>query len=558
MKPSIPNARNVALLGLLAAFLAGCGGGGGGSSSATPASKSAAAFKNANLVGAFATPTKSHARGATNTVVTLQFADANTAGTGVASFVTGDASDPATFAAYAADVSNVDFSITSNTASGAAGTVDFDLTGFTANKYFASAHFKGHYTVSSSAADKVVIADGAFTGKDASGAATTANVSQPFGYQVGVPNIDLAGTYGGTISYALLGHFDFSGATLAKVTGDGLHLNASIPFTPPGSTTATTLAFKGAYTHTSLSGAATIPVDIAFNGLTIPAGTPAQVYLTTTDGAATVKGNLLVTLAGLGNVVLDVTGQKAASTGGGTTNLATGYYDGGVKGANGALDGRIVKLNVVKSSATVGANGAMVLASSGASPSVGGRIASVTGSGNNVTITVDDFTSTYTKWVLTGTVSGSSLNLTYTATLIGGTTETGSFDQLGKVDQTTPTLGGTYRGTLAATTGGSTAAVSIALKATGDGTVTGATTSTVLGGVPLPPLSGFIAGTSVALKDSSEGQTLPSPYTGSTLFGNFGGTISGNAITGPYVLFVDSSTGATLFVEYGTASLTKQ
>ena len=143
-------------------------------------------------------------------MVTIQFADDNTSGTGVASFVTGSIADN-NFAAYAADISNLEYTVTSNTASAVSGTVEFTLTNFTTNKYFAgTVTFKGNYTVGSSASDKITITSGTFTGKDPKGVATTATAAS-LGYQVGASNIDLSGTYNGKITVPLAGRPDDHG-----------------------------------------------------------------------------------------------------------------------------------------------------------------------------------------------------------------------------------------------------------------------------------------------------------------------------------------------------------
>ena len=555
---------------LLALTLAGCGGGGGGSK-ATPTSISKAAFKNANVEGSFDTPDKAQSRAKPATKVTVQFANDNTSGTGVASFVTGSSDDPTTFAAYAADISNLDFNVVSNTTTAVSGTVTFSLTNFTTNKYLAgTATFSGTYTVDPSGH---LAMTGAITGKDANGAATTANVT--LSYQVGATTIDLSGTYSGSATYLGLSLFDFKNATLAKVSGDGLHLNGTIPFTPPNSTVETSLTFKGAYTHDSLSGATTVPADISattpLGAVTIAKGTVAQVYLTQ-SATGKISGSLLATVSALGStqtVVLGLSGQKGTTTGGGgggttTSSFATGYYDGGIKAANGQLNGQILKLNVAKVSSTAGANGALIIKTNSVTdgPNVGARIASISGTGSNFTLTADNFTSTYTKMVITGTVAASSgggaeLNATYTGTLLDGSTVTGSFDSLAKVTQSNASLNGTYGGTLAEMGTSNTTPFTGTFKTNADGTLT-VTTASAVQGVTLPPITGYVAGTSIALKDSSEGTTLPSPYTGDVLFGNFDGEVSGNAIAGKYVVFLNNASGTAVFVQYGSLSLTKQ
>lgn len=563
----------IAALGLFASFFAlhGCGGSGGGSSPSSPAAVSAAAFKNANLSGSFDTPDKSHARSSVPTVVTVQFANDNTSGTGVASFVSGSSSDPSTFAAYAADISNLNYTITSSTPSALTGTVTFDLNHFTNNKYFTdTTHFSGTYTVTAKNISTLTITGGSFTGKDPSGGATTATVPT-FTVVGGMANLDLSGTYSGSASYLGVSLFSFTGATLAKVSGDGLHLNGTIPFTPPGSTTSTSLTFNGAYTHSSLSGAAVLPADITFTApivgvVTIPKGSTAQVYLTTNDGAKTITGSLLVNTSVLGNVVLNLTGTKSSTStgggGGGTTSskFATGYYDGGIKGANGSLTDQIMKLNVIKVSSTAGANGAMIIKTGSVTegPNIGARIATITGSGSNFTLTADNFTSTYSKMVITGTTDGSSLTATYTGTLLDGTTVTGSFDELGKVTLSNAAPSGTFRGTLTAMgTSNTTGFTGTFTTNASTGTVTVSTTSTYQG-ITLPPVTGYVAGTSIALKDSSEGTTLPSPFTGDVLYGNFDGEVTGTSIAGKYVLFANTASGTSVFAEYGTLALTKQ
>ena len=134
---------------------------------------------------------------------------------------------------------------------------------------------------------------------------------------------------------------------------------------------------------------------------------------------------------------------------------------------------------------------------------------------------------------------------------------TGSFDSLAKVTQSNASLNGTYGGTLAELGTSNTTPFTGTFKTNADGTVTVATASAIQG-VTLPAITGYVAGTSVALKDSSEGTTLPSPYTGGTLFGNFDGEVSGSAIAGKYVVFLNNSSGTAVFVQYGGLSLTKQ
>ena len=565
MKPFPLSTRSVALVPLLAAIaLAGCGGGGGGSKALTPAEKSAKAFKNANVEGSFDTPDKALARATRPpTTVSIQFANDNTSGSGVASFLTGTAADATTFAAYSADVSGLEFTPTTN-AGGVgtiSGTVRFTLSNFTDNKYFAgTAGFSGTYTLDTSTLRPTLT--GTITGKDAKGATTTASVA--LNYQLGAANIDLSGTYGGQASYTVaplpsIKLFEFANATLAKVSGDGLHLNGTIPFTPPGSTVPTSLTFNGAYTRTSLSGATVIPANIESNGLTIPKGSVAQVYLTSTDSGKTIKGSLLATVAGIGNVVLDLSGTKGATTGGGgggtTTNLKTGYYDGGVKAANGALDGRILRLNVVKNSPTTGANGAAVIVygSSYGYPNVGGRIASVTGSGNDVTITIDNLTANYKTFVVKGTLSGSGFSAaSFTGTTLDGGTETGSIDQLGQGTTTTKDFSGTFRGTLTGKNGTANGFTGL-FTPKGDGTVTITTTST-LGGFPLPPITAYVAGDSFAGADLSS--SLPSPFTGASFRGEFSGTLSGTSLAGLFAYSVVNGT-TTLASDKGALSLTK-
>ncbi|GEM_PF-4389255 len=550
--------RKAALLSLLSVgLLAGCGGG-GGSTPSTPAAKTAKAFKTANVAGSFDPPTRGLSRSLGATACTIQFTNDNNGDRGAATFTSGAAGD-GTFAAYAATVSGLAFTdqVYDDAAQKVTGTVDFDLTDFTPNAVFVgTAHFHGAYVVDSKFHPTL---NGAIVGSDG----TVVNLS--LDYQIGAGAIDLTGTYGGSVKYGGVPVSTFKDLILKGVSGDLGRVSGTIPFTLPNTTVTTNLTFEAGYTRSALAGGFNLPTDVPAAITTLKAGSPAQVYLSTVDKGKNVAGTLVIVNRGDGQTyAFELAAKKTSSstggsTGGGTTstNLKVGYYDGGVKGSNGQLDGRIVKLNVVKSGATLGANGSMILVESGAAPNIGGRIASVTGSGDTVTITVDHMTSTYTKWVLTGTISGTSLNLTYTATRLDGSTNTGSFDQLGKVDQTTPNLSGSYTGSLTAASSTTPSPFAGVLKATGDGSVTMTTNSTVLGNVTLPPLSGYIAGTSIALKDSSEGRTLPSPYTGNTLYGNFGGEVSGNAITGKYVIFVDSSTGTPLFSEYGSLALQK-
>ena len=552
MKPFSVLRRAVALglFSISIAGLSGCGGHRSGSSS-SPEETVAKAFTNPNLEGTFDAPE----RAASSTSCTIQFDGT----VGSATFKTGTASD-GSFRAYSADVLNLDYVYQGFSGTTAHGTTTFDLKNFTANRAFSgTAHFSGTYTVESSGAFAV---SGTLTGQGPTG--TAASVSLNLAYQALAKKVDLTGTYSGSIVLPTLtgtSSVAYTGATLAGVSNDGVHINATFPVKNPLTGSPTSIAFKGAYTHSALAGS----FD-ASSTLGIGEGLVGQMYLETTDEGKSFTGTYVILNADgtvfpnplTGSAIVGtITGTKGTTGGGTASALKLGYYDGGGK-RNGVLDGRILKLNVVKNSATTGANGAAIIVTNSSAPNVGGRIASIAGSGNDFTMTIDSMSNTYTSMVVTGTVSGTALNATYTAKLVDGTTETGSFDQLGQGSTTTSNLTASWSGNATSAANGNQNAFAATFKSNGDGTVL-ITPSTTVGGtgtVPafkIPAFTAYQAGTSFAGHVNGTAGTSPLI---ATIIGDFDGDVSGKSIAGTYAYGAYFGTNPVL-TDAGTLRLTK-
>lgn len=527
--------RGIAL-GLLALTVAaGCGGSGGASSPTQALDK---AFGDGNFTGSFDEPTRSRGNG--QTACTIRFG-AN--GNGVASFVAGTPGD-STFRTYSADIQSVVYTPRFPATNPVSGTLTFDMTNFSAGAPFANPlHYVGSYSYTAN--PKTLTVSGTLTGKNKSG--TDINVNFGINYNTTLPAIDLSGSYTGTIGIA--GQSIPWTGTLANSTP--LHLLATV------NTAGGVISFDGQNARTSFAG--------AFDGgeiNPIATGKIGQWYVETHDNGKTLVGAYVVIDSETGQpfdfngitIAGTISATKGAGGTGGTSKLKTGYYDGGVM-RNGQLDGRIFKMDIAKNLPTTGANGAMVIVTGTVAPNIGGRVASVVGNGNDVTVTIDQVTNTYSKIVLTGTVSDTAItNAAYTATLLDGSTETGTIDQLGQGTTVTSNFAGTWSGTVTGTSG-TPNTFSATFTQANDVLAISSITSNLP--VTLPSINGFVAGNSFAGFDFVA--DLPSPFTGNSFRGDFDGDKNNNVIAGSFVYLVKNTTsGSTVLTDHGTLSLTKQ
>lgn len=527
--------KRIAALGLLSASLglAGCAGGGGSGSGGDPVSK---AFGNGNFSGSFDEPSRSRSP---QTACTIRFGSSNA---GVASFVSGTPGDD-TFRTYSADIQNVHFTPTNSSS----GTMSFDMVNFTAGAPFASPlHYAGNYVYTSTPVTLQVT--GTLTGNNKSGSPVSVSFGINYDEELAKNPVNLAGNYSGTIGLAgqdVPWTGSFTNSTLP------LHLTASI------NTNLGPIQFTGQNARTSFAG--------SFDGGQInplATGKTAQWYVESHDNGATIIGAYVIIDGDTGQP-FDLGGVTFAgmihgtrtTTGGGSASLKTGYYDGGIM-RNGVLDGRIFKMDVIHSTSTVGANGAMVIVTNSSAPNIGGRVASVVTSGTTATITIDHITNTYARIVVTGTVSGNQLNnAQYTATLPDNSTETGTIDQLGKGTTVTSNFAGTWTGSLTGASGTPNSFTGT-ITQPGDGTLT-VTTNSQIGGFTIPTINAYVAGSSFAGFDSVA--DLPSPLTGNSFRGDFDGDINGTHIAGTFIYAVTNNTsGNVLLSDAGSIALTKQ
>lgn len=513
--------KRVVAFGLLAASLAGCGGSGGhgGSGNATPA----AVFKDVELKGDVDAPNR-----AGNTTASFRISN----GEGVASFVRGTQGSTS-FLTYSAEIANVVYVADDQptTPNAITGTIAFDLQNFTSGSPYASPmHYGGRFVFTGSGSNLNMTFTGALTGTDIHGTAVNATLN-PVAIPL-VQKFNLTGTYHGTIE--LNGQSVPWSGTLSQT--DELHLAAAIQASPIA------ISFTGANVKNSFAG--------EFDGAQVGIeGAKGLWYVESTDGAS-LKGAYVVidAASGIGLAGGKITATKGSTGGGTASSIKTGYYDGGMI-IDGATGLRIFKLDIKKNSATTGENGAMVIVTNSSAENIGGRVASITGSGNNVVITIDNITNRYTTMVLTGTISGTTLNVTYSATLVDGSTETGSFDSLGRVTNvTTPNLTGSWTGSL---TGSSGPANTFQAAFVQDGdklTITPSQTTTI-GTIPIPTIHAYVAGTSFAGRAAGTG--LPA------FVGDFDADVNGTgrSFTGSFSYTASGSGNS--FSDAGTFTATK-